>query len=80
MVDGAAGGTLREHTAEETYDLFEMLDANFQQKSVRKMRKGGIQVANGVHMEEVVQQLKDINIKLSPKTESSHDARVEHCS
>ena len=57
-----------------------MLSANSQQKSARKLRRGGIQMANGVHMEEVMQHLKEIKDKLPTKTESSQDVRVELCS
>ena len=80
MVDGAAGGTVGEHTAEEVFDLYEMLSANSQQKSASKLRRGGIQMANGVHMEEVMQHLKEIKDKLPTKTESSQDVRAELCS
>ena len=34
-VDNAAGGAMGEKTAQETYDLYEMLGANSQQKSTR---------------------------------------------
>ena len=38
---GTAGGTIGEHTVKEAFDLYEMLSANSQQKSARKMRRGG---------------------------------------
>ena len=80
MVDGAAGENLGEHTAEEASDLFEMLGANSQLKSARKIKRGGGTIAQGYQMDEVVHQLKDISAKLAVKTGSAHEAAAEQCS
>ena len=40
MVDNVVGGAMGEKTAEETVELYKMLGANSQQKSVRGRRIG----------------------------------------
>lgn len=42
IVDGAAGGTIGNMTAAEVIELYEMLGANSQQKSVRGMRRTAV--------------------------------------
>nr|GMD12751.1 uncharacterized protein LOC109169442 [Ipomoea batatas] len=44
MVDNAAGGAMGEKTTEETLALYEMLGANFQQKSIRGQTQGMYEV------------------------------------
>ena len=80
MVDGAVGGNLGEHTAEEATELFEMLGANSQLKSARKIKRGEASAAQGYQMDEMVHQLKDISAKLAVKTGSAHEAGAEQCS
>lgn len=63
MVDNAAGGVMWQKTAEETYDIYEMLGANSHQKSVRG-RKATVnevsQVDNALvaQVAELVKQVK----------------------
>ena len=46
MVDGAAGGTIGNKTATKTYELYEMLGDNSQQKNVRNSRQGSVHQSN----------------------------------
>ena len=56
-VDNAAGGAMGEKTAEDTQELFEMLGANSQQKSVRGRRAGVHEVNTN---QEMAMQLAEL--------------------
>ncbi|XP_048229002.1 uncharacterized protein LOC125369811 [Ricinus communis] len=57
MVDNAAGGAMLERTPDEVYDIFEMLGANSQQKSVRTKR---VEVNEVVANSEMAMQLAEL--------------------
>ena len=56
-VDNAAGGAMGEKTAEDTQELFEMLGANSQQKSVRGRRAGVHEVNTNQEMAMQIAEL-----------------------
>ncbi|XP_048227226.1 uncharacterized protein LOC125369258 [Ricinus communis] len=68
MVDNAAGGAMLERTADEVYDIFEMLGANSQQKSVRTKRVGVNEVVSNNEMAMQIAELtKQVKILASTK-------------
>ncbi|KAL5821498.1 hypothetical protein ACOSQ3_023380 [Xanthoceras sorbifolium] len=62
MVDNAAGGAMQEKTMDEVYELFEMLGANSQQKSVRGKTQGVHEVHTNAGL---VKQIYDVMSKLN---------------
>lgn len=58
MVDNAAGEAAGEKTTQETYDLYEMLGANSQQKSERVGRQVGVQEFSATN--EIAMQLSTL--------------------
>src|SRR5262249_49329199 len=57
IVDNAAGGAMWEKSPEETYELYEMLGANSQQKSLRSQRAGVHEINSH---NELVMQVADL--------------------
>ena len=74
MVDSVAGGTVGAKTATEICELFEMLGANSQQKSTRKVRRVGAAEAN-VTQDLAIQvcNLTKTMQRLAKKTEVLYD-------
>ncbi|CAH9121562.1 unnamed protein product [Cuscuta epithymum] len=64
IVDNAAGGAMGEKTAEQTLELFEMLGANSQQKSVRGRTPGiyevGASTELAIQISELSKQMKNM--------------------
>jgi len=79
IVDNAAGGTMGNKTSDEIHDIFEMLGANSQQKSVRNARRGNVSMinANSDKDEEIARLKKEIQ-KLSTR-ESVKEIKHEQC-
>ena len=73
MGDNVAGDTMGEKTAEETMELYEMLRANSQQKSVRERRIGVNKVQTSNDMEaqliELTRQVAFLNSQAQPNSE-----------
>ena len=73
IVDNAAGGAIGEKTASETYNLFEMLGANSQQKSSR-VRKAGVHEIDSSNevQQQLVQLTKQVAL-LPTQTNTNND-------
>ena len=64
-------------TSDEIHDIFEMLGANSQQKSVRTTRRGNVSMINSDKDEEIARLMKEIQ-KLSAR-ESVKEIKHEQC-
>ena len=73
MVDNVAGGAMGKKTAEETVELYEMLGANSQHKSVKGRRFGvnEVQVNNEIttQLTVVTRQVSLLNSQAQPNNE-----------
>ena len=74
LVDSVTGGTVGSKTAAEICELYEMLGANFQQKSTRNIRRVGAAEANVTQDLAVkVGNLTKTMQRLAEKTEAFYD-------
>ena len=75
VVDNAAGGAMGEKTAQETYELYEMLGANSQQKSVRGKARGMYEVNSNtelaIQVTELAKQVKSMCTLMMGQASSS---------
>jgi len=62
IVDNAAGGTMGNKTSDEIHEIFEMLGANSQQKSIRSGRRGNVNMikASNDKDEEIARLEKEV--------------------
>ena len=77
-VDNAAGGCFMEKTPEEVYDLYEMLGANSQQKSVRGKKVQINEVRGGTQSDALLMELTN-QVKLLSKKVDKFEERCESC-
>lgn len=73
VVDNAAGGAMGEKTAEETFNLFEMLGANSQQKSSRVRRAGVHEIDSNTEIQIQLAQLTKQVALLSTQNTSNKE-------